>query len=294
MPRLNPSMFVCKALLLGCFCSDPPIASAQLSGPEPVVDVIDMENSLKVMEARSRELVERLKEPDQDAVSKQALREELLKILLQQFSEQEAERLRKVEAIEQRIKSVKSVLQQRAKNAERIVEARIAQLLGEPSEMAWDFSIDLPADELEGERKALPTVSDDIVARWDRNAASSLLPRLSNDLLLGYGLVVSNVNGKKEELAALTKNLDSLEKKVVDAHSACLQLSQQLTGQDMNDPKLSSEYQKAIDRMGEAMRDVEEMTALVQSKKRELQTLEMQLLPLSKEVETRYPSEKGR
>lgn len=294
MPRLNLSMFVCTAMLFGCVCSVPSGASAQLSGPELVVDAIDKENSSQEMEARSRELVDRLKEPDQDTVSKQALREELLKILLQQFSEQEAERLRKVEAIEQRIKSVKSVLEQRAKNAERIVETRIAQLLGEPSKMAWDFSIDLPADSLEGERKALPTRSDDIVVKTDHNTALNKLPSLSNDLLLGYGLAVSNVNGKKEELAALTANLDSLEKKVVDAHSACVQLSQQLTGQDMNAPNLSSEYQKAIERMGEAMRDVEEMTALVQSKKRELQTLEMQLLPLSKEVETRYPSEKGR
>lgn len=318
MPRLNPSIFVCTAMLFGSFGSSPPSASAQLSGSESLGVFIDMKNPVQLMEARSRELVDRLRESDQDAVSKQELRMELSKVLLQQFSEQEAERLRKVEAIEQRIQRIKSVLEMRAQNAERIVDARIAQLLGEPSDLAWDFPIDLPAESA-GESNSLRYGSQWSVAEPEGNSpvdsiveSNSLrygselsvaepksqvldsLPQfgsLSSDLLLGYGLALSNVNGQKEELAKLTQNLENLEKRVADARSACEKFSQQLTGTKMNDPKLSSEYQESINRLVSFMREAEELSALVQSKKRVIEALELQLLPLSREVQNRTHGE---
>jgi hypothetical protein len=279
MKRTVSIMFAFTAALL---CSSPFFASpsnAQLAFSNADLDAPPTTMSQEATEAKVRELAARWKDTAPGAESKATLRTEITEILLQQFSEMESERMRKVEAIEKRIQSVKSILQQRAQNAERIVDDRIAQLLGEPSTMGWDFSIDLPS--VSNENASEPKAESILLKHTEK---------LDPDLLLGYGLAESNIQGKKNELAASTSQLAEYEKMVTDAKAACIDLSRQLTGQNMNDPKLNSEYQKSIKRLIESMRQVDDITATIQRKKREIETLELQLLPLTIEVETRYQS----
>lgn len=272
--------FAAALLCSGPFAASP--SNAQLSGlnGDEVFSATPVDN---VQEAKIAELTSRWKETSPDGDSRKAIRVKLAEELLRQFVLLEEKRMQKVEAIEKRIQSVKAILQQRAQNAERIVDLRISELLGEPSSMSWDFPVDLPNPD--GLNSSGGTALDPL-------AKPILLEhgeRMNPDLLLGYGLAESNIQAKKSELAQSASELAEYEKVAADARAACLDLSRKLKGQNMNDPQLSSEYQKSIDTLLEALRKVDDVSATIQSKKREIETLELQLLPLSNEVENHYP-----
>jgi hypothetical protein len=117
---------------------------------------------------------------------------------------------------------------------------------------------------------------------------------LDSDLLLGYGLALSSLSDKKKALEGAVAKLRDYEEKTAGAELLTTEYAKKLKGDKMNDPKLTTEYRKTIEDMEESMRRVEELTRLVQMHKREIAVLEMELLPLTKEVELIYGTSKAK
>ena len=191
----------------------------------------------------------------------------------------ESERKQQIEVIEKRIQKVKATLDMRAQNAEKIVENRISQLLGEPSSLSWDYAIPDDADEAR------------VKANSEAKAAKLKEEALDSNLLLGYGLALSTFEEKRKVFEESLAKQKELEAVVSDAEARASLYAKQLNGEKMNDPNLSTKYRETISQVEEKMRKVEELMKSLQTQKRELSILELELLPLKNEVERIYGKE---
>lgn len=282
--------------------------------------------SVKVdRDADVKRLVERIKKTEIDEETKSALRTELMQELLTQFAEMESERKQQIEVIEKRIQNVKATLEMRAQNAEKIVENRISQLLGEPSSLSWDYAIPdekqsalsqgtrelaldrnlswLQANQLlratqskaddNSPRKKASIDADEAKNRASNaaKAATSKKEALDANLLLGYGLALTTFEEKRKAFEESLAKKKELEAVVSEAEARASIYAKQLNGEKMNDPILSTRYRETISQVEEKMRKVEELMKSLQSQKRELSILELELLPLKNEVERIYGEE---
>lgn len=288
------------------------VSQATAQSPEdqkPIAVVVKVDR-----EADVKRLVERMKKCEKEDQTQSYLRKELTQVLFEQFAEMEAARKQQIEAIEKRIQYVKAALDLRAQNAEKIVEARISELLGEPSGLSWDFA--MPEVKPLLAPQGIPEVAIDRNLDWkdarillqstmqnnqttlESNAGTmeegvtaakeAKQEKLDSTLLLGYGLALSVIDEKKKAIAEVIARQEELKAIASDAEAEVGVLAKKLQGDKRNDPTLSTQYRQAILKVGEKMRKVDELTRNLQSQKLALSKLEMELLPLENEVELFY------
>lgn len=263
---------------------------------------------LAAQEAQIAQLVKKIKDKDIDEDSKTALKQELNALLLEQFTLLESIRREQIETIERRIEQVKATLDMRSKNAETIVASRVSQLLDEPSNIDWNFTLPLndlppllstvPNTEPKSPSVVLPLLGPNEVKLdglltpakpLNKSVEGNHRTDLNSDLLLGYGLALSNIDGKKKELAEVVKKRDAIEDQMRIARETSYKFSKALEGENRNDPTLNSQYEKTIEDVASKMEQYEKLMSLISQKNREIAILEMRLLPLVEEVNKAYP-----